>query len=192
MRTPFQSTPRALFRDSAAEFKHLPSLTIAALLLALKIAISSFGVYITPDSRVTFGFLTTALTGLLFGPIMAMVTAGLGDIIGYLLHPVGAYFPGFLLTAMADGLIYGVFLYHRPVKLPRIIFAKVLVTFICNLGMNMVWKTIFYGQGFWALFPVSFVKNMILLPIEILMMFALCKAIPAIYHQVTGKRLAGA
>lgn len=191
MQTPVRLTWRVRLRDSVAASGQFTNLVIAALLLALKVVLGGVGIYVTPESRITFGFLATALTALLFGPVLAMVTAGLGDFLSYLLHPVGAYFPGFAVTAVVGGLLYGLVLYERPVRLPRVLLAKVLVTVLCNLGLNVLWKVVYYGQGFWALFPVSVLKNLILLPFEVAMLFAVCKAVPAIYHQVTGRRLNG-
>ncbi|WOC31305.1 MULTISPECIES: folate family ECF transporter S component [Caproicibacterium] len=175
----------SLLRDSSAELKRLPSLVTAALLLALGLVLSGLGVYVTPTLRITFAFLANAVNALLFGPAVAMLTSGLGDILGYFLHPTGPYFPPYTLTAMLSGFLYGSFLYHRPIKLGRVIAAKASVTFLSNILLNTLWSSLLYGKSFLALFPLRFVKNIALLPVEIAMLFFFAKTAKKIYSATT-------
>lgn len=191
MQSPLQTTPLALFRDSAAELKRLPSVAIAALLLGLNLILGSFRIDIMPGLHLGFGFLTQALTGMLFGPVVAVITGVLGDELGFFLRPDGPWFPIYAVTAIAGGLIYGLAFYHRPIKLPRVILTKCVVTVICNLFLNTLWDSMLFGSSFAVLLPARFIKNIAMLPIEIALLFAVCKAVPAIYQQATGKRLAG-
>ena len=65
MQTPVRLTWRVRLRDSVAASGQFTNLVIAALLLALKVVLGGVGIYVTPESRITFGFLATALTALL-------------------------------------------------------------------------------------------------------------------------------
>lgn len=171
-----------LFHDSAAELKCLPSMVIASMLMAVGLVLGSITIKVTPFLHIGVSFLANAITGLLFGPVMAMLTAGLGDIIGYFLSSGGdAFFFPFTLTAMLSGCLYGIFLYHSNAKLPRVIAAKASVTFISNILLNTIWCSILYGKGFMAIFPVRLTKNLTLLPFEIAMLFVIGKAIQKIY-----------
>lgn len=106
-----------IFQESAKEARSLRSLVVTALFTALHLVINSFQVYLTPQLRIGFGFLAIAMVALLFGPVLAMTAGGLSDIISFLMNPVGAYFPGFTISAILSGLIYGLFLYRKPVVL---------------------------------------------------------------------------
>lgn len=172
----------SLFRDSAAELKKLPSLVTAALLMALGLILSSLGIYITPTLRITFAFLANAVNAMLFGPVVAMLTGGLGDFLGYFLHPNGPFYPAYTLTAILSSFLYGVFLYHRPVKLGWIIAAKSSVTLASNIFLNTLWGALLYGKSFIALLPIRFVKNIALLPIEIAMLFLIAKTAQKVYN----------
>jgi len=172
----------SLFRDSAAELKKLPSLVTAALLLALALILSSLGIYITPTLRITFAFLANAVSAMLFGPAVAMLTGGLGDFLGYFLHPNGPFYPAYTVTAIVSGFLYGIFLYHRPVKLGWVIAAKSSVTLISNIFLNTLWGAMLYGKSFTALLPARIAKNLALLPIEIAMLFLIAKAAQQIYE----------
>ncbi len=45
----------------------------------------------------------------LYGPIGGAVVGGIADFIGAILFPIGAYFPGFTLTCVITGAVYGLF-----------------------------------------------------------------------------------
>lgn len=170
-----------VFQESAKETRRLHALVITALLVALHFIISGFEIYLTPQIRIGFSFLTIAVVGLLFGPVLAMTAGGLSDIISFLLNPAGTYFPGFTVSAILGGLIYGLFFYKKPVTLWRILCAKFLVSLLINLGLNTFWHTILYGKSFVVLFPARALKNLILLPIEMLLLFFVLKTIRQIY-----------
>ena len=63
----------------------------------------------------------------------------MGDVLSYLIRPDGAYFPGFTITAALGGLIYGFFLYRRPISLPRTIVAKASISLLLNVLLNTFW-----------------------------------------------------
>lgn len=171
----------ALFRDSAAELTRLPSLVAAALLMALGLALSSVRIDITPTLRISFAFLANAMIGMLFGPVVSMLTGGIGDILGFLIHPSGPYFPGITITAVLSGLLYGVFLYHSNARLSHVIAAKTSVTLLSNILLNTFWTSILYGKAFMAILPLRITKNLVMLPIEIVMLFVLGKTVQKIY-----------
>lgn len=184
----FHPSPAAQFRDSTREFKRLPSLVLAALFIALNLALSLVRIDVMPGLRMGFGYLTQALTGLLFGPVVAMVTGVLGDEIGYFLRPDGPYFPGYALTALLGGLLYGLFLYHRPLKLWRVAAAKVSVTLVCNVVLNTLWGSMLYGGSFAVLLPARMIKNVILLPVEVLLLFMVSKIALQVQSRVVLRR----
>lgn len=103
-----------LFVDSAKEFKNLKSVVTAALLVALHTVFAFFlSVQVTDSLRISVSFIVNVVTGCLFGPVMGFVCGGVGDIVQFVLKPVGPYFPGWTLSAALAGLIYGTFFYKK-------------------------------------------------------------------------------
>ena len=55
-----------------------------------------------PLTKIGLGFAAVMVCGMLYGPGWAAVCAGLGDLVGSLLFPTGAYFPGSDIHTLAD------------------------------------------------------------------------------------------
>lgn len=120
----------------------LRQLTVSALLIALDVVFSRVLAINTPLMKIGLGFAAVALSAMLYGPLWAALTAALGDLVGALLFPTGAYFPGFTVTAALTGLIFGLFLYRREKSWLRTFLAALcnclLVTFLLNTLMIAV------------------------------------------------------
>ena len=102
------------FRDSVLVFKNVRAIVIAGMLLALHIILAMvLGIYLTQTVKFSISFITNVVTGYLFGPWMALVTVALGDILQFVLKPVGGYFFGWTLNAAIGGLLYGLAFYKR-------------------------------------------------------------------------------
>ena len=121
-----------------------------------------------------FGFVGAALTGAIAGPIPAMILGAAHDILKFALGGAkGVYFPGYTLTAIVGGLIYGLGL-HRQTKTPLRIFLTVLaVTLICNLGLNTLWTMMVQKKAIMAILPVRFYKNMASLVVNSVVLYYL-------------------
>jgi ECF transporter S component (folate family) len=72
---------------------------------------------------------------------------------------------------MLTGTIFGFFFYKNQTSLSRMILAKVLINLLLNLLLNSLWLHILYNQAFWAMIPGRVLKNIGLLPIEVLLMW---------------------
>lgn len=103
-----------LFTSSAKEFKNLNSIITAALLVAVHTILAMVvSVQVTTSLRISLSFITNVVTGCLFGPVIGFVCGGIGDIVQFILKPVGDYFPGWTLNAAMAGMIYGIFFYNK-------------------------------------------------------------------------------
>lgn len=108
----------ALFKKSFEEMftggigKSLLNLVICAMLIALSVVIESMAIDIGAV-RINFAFLAVAAIGMLFGPTVGLVSGGICDVMGHLVHPVGAFLPVYTILGAAQGLIYGLVLYRR-------------------------------------------------------------------------------
>jgi ECF transporter S component (folate family) len=171
---------KTMFADSSAELRRVRSLTMVAMLTALHLALNGVAVQLHPELRVGFGFLASAMVGLLYGPVPAMLSGAASDVLGFLLFPKTGdpYFPGFTLTAALAGLIYGLCLYHmQKPKIYRLVLAKGLVNLLCNVGLNSIWLAMLRGPASWVQLPVRLYKNGLLLPIEVLLLFVVADAL---------------
>ena len=103
--------------------------------------------------------------GILYGPVIAAIGYGLADVIGALLFPTGAFFPGFTVSAVLTGLIFGWVLYKKEVTIVRALIASALVCLAVNLLINTYWLTIIIGKGFTVLLASRAVKELVAIPV---------------------------
>ncbi len=138
-----------------------------ALLIAIEIVLSRLLSVSTPIVRIGFGFLPISIVAMLYGPLYAGVAAAIGDFLGATLFPIGAYFPGFTVTAFLAGAVYGIFLYNQEKTLPRICLAVLIVTVFLNLGLDTLWLQMITGKGILVLLPTRLLKCVVMAPVQI-------------------------
>lgn len=168
---------KTLYVDSFHELKDLRTMVAAAMLLAITVVLGFYRLQLTDYLRIGFDFIAKELTCMLFGPVVGCIVAALSDIISYIIKPIGGFFPGFTISAALAGLIYGTILYKRPLSLKRIIAANGIVIVFINLILNTYWLTLLYGDSFIALFPARIVKQLIMLPIEVILFYTVAKVL---------------
>ena len=164
-----------LFKDSFHELKNLKSLVMAAMLLAIAVVLGFFTVQLTESIKIGFANLANEFAGLMFGPVVGSIIGALADILKYMVNPTGPFFPGFTISAFIGGLIYGIILYKKPLSLKRVIVANTMVTILVNLLLNTYWLTLLYGNAYAVLLPARIVKQLIMLPIEVVLFYTVAK-----------------
>lgn len=147
---------------------NLRQLTTMALLIAINVILTRFLAIQTPIVRIGFTFLPIVISAILYGPWMAGVGAAIADVIGMMVFPTGAYFPGFTLTAFLTGLVFGFAFYKKEIGWGRIIIANLIVCLALNLGLDTVWLLIITGKGFAALLVPRIIKCAIMIPVQVL------------------------
>ena len=165
------------FKNSALELKKLKTVLILALLVALNIVVDHFTIIVSDSLHITFKFLTHAAAGMLFGPVAGMLEGAVADFFGYLLYPKGPYFPGFMFSAMTSGLLFGLFFYQKKFTLPKIIICRLLTVVLVNIVMDSLWLYILYSKGFIAQLPVRVFKSLVELPLDVVILFGMGKAL---------------
>jgi ECF transporter S component (folate family) len=148
------------------------------LLISMEVVLTRFFSIQTPIVRIGFGFIPIVIASVMFGPVLGGITAAFSDILGMMLFPKGVYFPGFTLSAFLSGMIYGIFLYKKPKTMLRIIMAVSITIILVDLGLNTYWLSIITGKGVVALFVPRFIKSVIMLPIQSLLIYSCIKFIP--------------
>lgn len=133
--------------------QHLFKIVLTALLVALNVILERFLAYSVWNQTVSFGFIAVAFAAAFLGTPYAIAVSGLGDLIGSLLFPFGAYFVGFTVTNCIYGLILAEFVRKNatPVK---IAIGVVLNKIVCSLILNTLWISILYRGGIDAFFIV--------------------------------------
>jgi len=92
----------------AKNSKIIRSLTFSAIMIALAVVLTRFGSFYIPGApfiRIGFGSIPTIVTSLVAGPIWGLLVGAGSDLIGALLFPVGAFFPGYTIDAALQGVI---------------------------------------------------------------------------------------
>jgi ECF transporter S component (folate family) len=164
------------------------SLVFMSLLIALNLVLGQFTIPLSPTNRMSIGFITTVMMALCFGPVYAGIGAAICDVLKFILMPSGgAFFPGFTLTALIGGMLYGFILYRKHFSWWRVIVARFLVVFFCNFLLNSYWLVMMgvTSQGFLPLALSRVPKYIILFPFEVLLMFVVWKyAFPLIHPKL--------
>ena len=156
--------------------KQLFKIILTALLIALNVVLER----IVPSYKVwsqdiSFGFIAIAFSAAFLGIPYAVAVAGFGDLIGALLIPYGAYFPGFTATNCIYGLILAEFIYKNATPV-RCILCVVLNKIICSLILNTLWVSIMYRGGvdaFWVVLATRLPGTAIMTVVEIVVLLLL-------------------
>ena len=147
-------------------------LTRIALLMAVEIVLSRFVSIATPVTKIGVAFIPLSMIGMLYGPLYGGIAGALCDFIGAILFPIGAYFPGYTLTAALSGATYGLFLQNGGAKSwTKITVCSLIINLIYQLGINTYWTTLFTGKGYLALLPTRMFSNVVLAPFEIIVIY---------------------
>ena len=140
---------RAYWRDAAAEMKDIRMLVVTALMVALRIALKPFAIYIGPQMAIQTATLATALGAMIFGPVVAIPAAMVSDTIGFMIFPTGDYFLPFMLTEIAGTMFYALCLYRAKPSATRVIIARFLICFVVNVVLQQfifAWQYTYMGN----------------------------------------------
>lgn len=149
-------------------------LSITAMLVAVEFILTRYLKIMLGNSiRISFGFVATAMIGILYGPLWSGLAMAASDYIGANLFPVGPYHYGFTLSAFLTGAIFGLFLYKRDISIKTLIIPCFLVVFGVNLLLDTLWLAQIMNKGILILLPARVIKSLIMFPIEILFIYTL-------------------
>ncbi len=174
---------KTYWAEAYKNFRNTKVLILCSMLIALHIAISTFYIQVFENLRIYVTFFISATYALVGGPLLALACGFSVDMLGMLIHPSGAFFFGYTLSTMLTGLIYALFFYKTRITLMKIILAKSIVNIFINAILGSVWTTMLFSNGFIYYVSASLTKNLILLPLEIIVLYLVFKAIlPMLYR----------
>ncbi len=145
---------------------HILRLVVCGMMIAVDVVLARLASLNTATSRLGLALFAVAIVARSYGPAAAVVVHGLSDIIGAVLFPNGPYFPGFTVTAVLIGLIYGL-CFYRAVNWWRIAVAVVGTQIVCTLCLNTLWLSIMLGKPFWVYLPGRLIQSAITTPVQL-------------------------
>ena len=159
------------WRDASREVRDLRKLLFSALMIALCIVLAQVpSVPLFGGAKVTWGFLARSVCAWVCGPVLGLLFAFAEDILSFFLTGGGGYpfFPGYTLTTMLGVLTYALFLYRAPLQ---------------NVVLGALWIAILNSNGrfsleaWYASASLSAVKNLIMLPVQTVLLVLLLRAL---------------
>ena len=170
------------FGTSAREFKSLHTVILCGLMGALGIILKMFASIPFGPFTITYAWIPNRIIDFMFGPAVGAVYGGVMDVIKFIMKPTGTFNLGYTAVAVLAGLTFGTILYKKPVSFMRIVFAQSLVKIFINAGLSTYLMAFERGEAFMALMPVRLVKNLIMIPLDSILLFvvltALMKVLP--------------
>lgn len=145
-------------------------LVLVSFFISLYVVLSLFTIYITNELRLSFTFVPVAWSAAAFGPVAGILTGALGDILAYFVKSAGAYHPGFTISGVISGIIYGLFMYKKPMTLLRVIITSLVYVIVVEVLLNTLWLSQLYGTPYFILMggrawkmPVSLLQQVLIL-----------------------------
>ena len=154
----------------------IQSIVVMATLVAMEIVLSRMLSYSVWDMKIGFAFLPVVIAAIVLGPVRAAIVAALADFLGAILFPIGAYFPGFTLTAALVGILYGLFL-HKDQPFWKILISVSIHQLILSLLMNTYWISVLYDSPFTALLVTRLLQCAVMIPVELLVIGLMVKTL---------------
>jgi ECF transporter S component (folate family) len=158
------------------------AIVLIGMLTALNIVLSRFLSISVWNMKLGLGFIPVLLCAMMLGPLSAGLVGGLGDFLGAILFPIGAYFPGFTLTAFLMGMVFGLLL-HKRRTLPRMALAAAINQLGLSLLLNTLWISLLYSSPYLPLLVTRLAQSAVMLPLQ----FVAALGMERILHLV-GKR----
>ena len=162
-------------------------IAISAMLIAFDVIFTRVLALNMPLTKIGLGFAAVMVCGMLYGPGWAAVCAGLGDLVGSLLFPTGAYFPGFTVTAAIGGAILGAALYNRRLKLSGCILTAFVNGLVVSLILNTTMISLVFGPPLGPLFLTRLGQFGIMLFVQTLVLFSLERS-DTLYNKIISLR----
>ena len=165
-KTPFS---RAYWRDACAELKDTKMLVFAALMIAIRVALKLVAIPLAPNLKINTAFLANALGAMVFGPVVAALSAIVSDFLGVLITG-DVYFLPMVLLEIGGSVIFALFLYRARVTPTRVILSRFFICLLINTFLQTPLMMLYYkfmmGGSSYVLTIPKIIKNLFMFPIE--------------------------
>lgn len=185
-KTPFSL---AYWKDAFAEAKSTKMLIMAALMIAIRVVLKLFYIPLAPNLRIQIDFLANALGAMIYGPVVAGIGAVVSDLLGVMLTDgMASYFPPFVLVEIAGSVIFALFFYRARLTPGRIILARFTVSAVANVLLQnpimMLYYQVMLGGKHYALTIPRILKNLVLFPLESILLILLLSAMVPVTNRL--------
>lgn len=180
------------WRDAAAQTHDAKMITLAALIVALRIVVKLFKIPIAAGLSITLDAYVNSLGSIVYGPVMGLFVGLISDSLGQVLTgKMHEFFPPYAIIEMTSSFIFGLFFWRRKITISRALWAKFTVNLVCNIIMTSIvtkWMyAVFYGveraEAYNLINGVRIVKNLVLFPLEaMIILIVLSAAVPVLSH----------
>lgn len=173
------ATPFSLeyWKAAALEVKNVRTLAVCAVLIAMRVALKSVRIPLGENLSIYIGFLVNSVSGAICGPVLSLIGGAVCDILGYLIAPQGAFLPVFTLIEMFCAFLFSICLYRTKITVWRIFLSKFLVNIIGNVTLTSLAMMAVYDKGVYTYLLPRIAKNLLFLPIEVILMIILFNAV---------------
>lgn len=169
-------TAKKYGKDFMLSIKRPQTLAVCAMLIALNVVLGYFSIDVTAYLRIGFGFITLPVVTVLFGPLAGCASGMLQDIVSFIIKPTGGYLFTLTLNVGISGMIYGLMLYKKKITFARILLTKLVIITVVNIILNSIGLAPTVGSGLIGILPSRIIKNLLLLPIQSVIVYVLLKA----------------
>lgn len=159
------------------------SVSVIGVLVAMEVVLVRFLTIHTWNLKIGFSFIPIVVAAVFYGPVTAGLVAAIGDVLGAVLFPVGAFFPGFTLTAFLTGAVFGLFLKKNPSGKSIILSVLVVQVFISQM-MNTYWISFLYGSPYLPLFATRIYQTAAMALIQIVCIFLIVKKLVPVMKNI--------
>ena len=168
----------AWWRAAVRELYDVRKLCVAAMMAALSVLLQFISIPLTTGLRLQVTFTVSAVSGVLLGPLLSLMRGAVSDVVGFLVTGEGNFFFGYTLSAMLSAAIYSCFFWRQKIGFGRVLGAKALVSLGTNAALGSLWNVIVFGsKSYAAYFGLSLAKQIVMYPIEVLVILLLFGAL---------------
>lgn len=168
----------AKFKQSLNELKSIKNLSLIAVFMSIWIILVLMVVEVSSFISISFEFIAVCLTGAMFGPFVGAIFGFFGDILAYMVHPVGAFYIFYAISVMVDGLIYGLILYKNKYGVKRVVISQITRDVITNLFLNTIFIHMQNGGNLLHIFLfMRLPKNIVKIPVNCIIMVLVTKIV---------------
>lgn len=166
-----------MLKENARSLKNVRVIVGVALFFALNVILNLFGsIQITNQLKLGFASIATAASCLLYGPVPNLVLAPLLDLVNYVVKPVGAYYPIFMISTMASACIFSAYFYNcKKITWIRVILCRITYDVVVSLFLNTLFTSMLWGTPFLVIAGPKLIKNFISLPFQVVILYLVMK-----------------
>ena len=151
------------------------------MLTALLVVLALYCTIKTQALKITLDFIPVMIAAKLYGAKGAGLVAGMGDIIGYICHPTGAWFPPITLTAVITGVVFGLMLKDNSLKTTKdklkALFSVVIAQFGISAFITPLWLNMLYGTSYGTFFITRIPQIAIMTAVQLIFIPVMVKII---------------